>query len=138
MMSRKAIAVIAVTTALLSVAATRRRPSVPPATPAPLALDASRSLTVTDIPLLENAFPFRRVLDRLVAGSSTTSEQLIRQMFDTQNPHPGMADAAAPHCDDFLVAGMPAVNSFPRRCPTPEGKLAALPVAPDQYEPPAL
>src|SRR4051794_35350675 len=103
MMSKTVIAVLAVTTALLSVAATRHRPSVPPATPAPLALNASRSLTVTDIPLLEKDFTFSQVLNRIVAGSTTTAEQLIRQMFDTQNPRPGMADAEAPHCDDFLV-----------------------------------
>ena len=134
-MKKKVIVGFAVTTALLSVAAGRHRASAPPAT---LALNASRSFAVTDIPLLEKAFPFRRVLDSIVAGSATTSEQLIRQMFDTQNPRPGMADATAPHCDDFLVDGMPTFNGFPRRCPTPEGKLAAVPFAPDQYEPLAL
>lgn len=58
------------------------------------------------------------------SGTRTTSLRLYQQMFDTQNPRPGLAMADAPHCDDFLVDGKPAHNGLPRRCPTPEGILA--------------
>ena len=102
-MNKKVIAAIAMTTALLSVAATRRRATLPPATVPPL--DVTRSFAVTDLALLDNYFPFPRVLNYLVAGSGTSGSQLIRQMFDTQNPRPGKADSLAPHCDDFLVGG---------------------------------
>jgi hypothetical protein len=126
-MNKKVIAVFAVTTALLSVAATRHRPSLPPATPAPLTLNAARSFAVTDFSILDS-FSFAQVMNWIVAGSSTTGEQLMRQLFDTQNPSPGMADAAAPHCDDFVINGSPTFNGFPRHCPTPEGKHAATPL----------
>jgi hypothetical protein len=57
-------------------------------------------------------------------------------MFDTQNPQPGMADPAAPHCDDFLIDGAPTFNTFPRRCPTPEATLlAATPFGATDYVP---
>jgi hypothetical protein len=87
------IAVIAVTTALLSVAATRRRATLPPATVPPL--DATRSFAVTDLEILDNFFTFPRVLGSLVAGSGTSGSQLIRQTFDMQNPRPGKADSLA-------------------------------------------
>jgi len=112
--SKRVIAFLSLTTALLSVAATRHRPSVPPATPAPLPLVASRSFAVTDIVMLADAFPFRRVLDWMVAGSATPSDQLLHQMFDTQNPRPGLVAAGAPHCDDFMIDGRPAFNGLPR------------------------
>jgi hypothetical protein len=121
-MNKKVIAVIAVTTALFSVAAARRRTTLPPATVPPL--NAARSFAVTDVQLLDNYFSFPRVLNYLVAGSGTSGQQLIRQMFDTQNPRPGKADSLAPHCDDFLVGGAATFNGFPRRCPTPEATLA--------------
>ena len=135
-MNKKVIAAIAMTTALLSVAATRRRATLPPATVPPL--DVTRSFAVTDLALLDNYFPFPRVLNYLVAGSGTSGSQLIRQMFDTQNPRPGKADSLAPHCDDFLVGGAATFNGFPRRCPTAEATIAAT--APDlaRFRPLAL
>jgi hypothetical protein len=124
-MNKKVIAVLAVTIALFSVAATRRRATLPPTTPATIPLDANRSFAVTELTILEG-FSFKQTMNWLVAGSGTTPEKLIRQMFDTQNPSPGMADSASPHCDDFLVNGTPTFNGFPRRCPTPEAQFAGV------------
>ena len=81
------------------------------------------------------------VLDQLVARSGVpniTSAQLFRQWFDTQNPKPGLADRAGPHCDDFMTDGSPSFNGLPRRCPTFEGALAATPFTSGEYFPIAL
>ena len=90
-----------------------------------LALDARRSFVVTDQAILD-AFPFERVMHALVArsGTRTTAVGLYQQLFDTQNPRPGLVARDAPHCDDFMVDARPAFNGLPRRCPTPEGPLA--------------
>jgi hypothetical protein len=137
-MNKHVIAVIAVTMALLATAATRHRPTLPPSA---LPLSLTRSFAVTDMAILQG-FPFARVADAIAARSGVagaTGGQLIRQMFDTQNPRPGKADAASPHCDDFLVLGEPRFNSFPRRCPTPEAMvLAATPFGATDYVPLAL
>ncbi|HEY6136793.1 MAG TPA: hypothetical protein VI670_03425 [Thermoanaerobaculia bacterium] len=122
-MNKKVIALLAATIALFSVAATRRRATLPPTIASQL--DASRSFAVTDVTILEG-FPFIKVMNWIVAESGTTPEKLIRQMFDTQNPSPGMADSASPHCDDFLVNGAATFNGFPRRCPTPEARVAGV------------
>jgi hypothetical protein len=97
-------------------------------------------MVITDLALLEG-FTFQRVLDQLVARSGVpdiTSAQLFRQWFDTQNPKPGLADPAGPHCDDFMTDGSPSFNGFPRRCPTLEGALAATPFTSGEYFPIAL
>ena len=89
-------------------------------------LDARRSMVVTDVALLEG-FTFQRFLDTLIARSGVqglTATQLYRQWLDTQNPKPGLADPAGPHCDDFVDDGQAVFNGFPRRCPTSEGILA--------------
>jgi hypothetical protein len=135
------IAALSMAIVLTLVAATgtsRRHASAPP--PRYTQLDPRRSMVVTDIALLEG-FTFQRVLDQLIARSGVpniTSAQLFRQWFDTQNPKPGLADAAAPHCDDFMTDGSPSFNSFPRRCPTLEGALAATPFTSGEYFPMAL
>lgn len=116
----------------------RRHATTPPS--AITTLDARRSFVITDVALLEG-FTFQRVLDQLVARSGVpniTTAQLYRQWFDTQNPKPGLADASAPHCDDFTTNGAPSFNGFPRRCPTPEGALAASPFTAGEYIPIAL
>jgi len=95
-------------------------------TPTPeLTLDARRSFVVTDQAILDG-FPFERVMNALVArsGTRTTALHLYQQLFDTQNPRPGLVAGEAPHCDDFTLDGRPAFNGLPRRCPTPEGVLA--------------
>src|SRR5438067_567274 len=83
-------------------------------------IDIRRSLVVTDTDIL-SAFDFERVLRTLTgrSGTPTTPLQLYRQWFDTQNPRPGLAVTDAPHCDDVIVDGKPALNGFSRRCPTP-------------------
>ncbi|HKS25910.1 MAG TPA: hypothetical protein VJZ76_24180 [Thermoanaerobaculia bacterium] len=134
-MNKKVIAALAVTIALFSVAAARRRATLPPTVPAQL--DANRSFAVTDLAILDG-FSFRQTMNWIVAGSGTTPEKLVRQMFDTQNPSPGMADSASAHCDDFLVNGAATFNGFPRRCPTPEAKNAGVQPDMDHFIPLAL
>jgi hypothetical protein len=136
-MSRKLLLPLLAALVFFSVAATRRR-AVQPPKDVPLSL--ARSFAVTDKPILAG-FSFERVMDALAARSGvpgTTGGQLIRQMFDTQNPKPGKADPAGPHCDDFLVNGKPTFNGFPRRCPTAEGALAQQPFAAGEYMTTAL
>src|SRR6266513_2223844 len=100
------IAALSTAIVLTLVAATgtsKRRAVSPP--PVITQLDARRSLIITDLAVLEG-FTFQRVLDQLIARSGVpniTSAQLFRQWFDTQNPKPGLADAAGPHCDDFMT-----------------------------------
>jgi hypothetical protein len=124
-------------------APTRHRATNPPAAKAPepiTSLDARRSMVVTDVALLQG-FTFQRFLDQLITRSGVhnlTSAQLFRQWFDTQNPKPGLADASAPHCDDFMTNGESSFNGFPRRCPTPEGALASMPYTSGEYFPIAL
>ncbi|HEX9460386.1 MAG TPA: hypothetical protein VGA84_14630, partial [Thermoanaerobaculia bacterium] len=129
---------------LFTLAAPTRHRAVtpPPSGPAEqiTSLDARRSMVVTDVALLEG-FTFQRFLDQLITRGgihNLTSAQLFRQWFDTQNPKPGLADHAGPHCDDFLTNGDFSFNGFPRRCPTPEGALAATPYTAGEYFPIAL
>jgi hypothetical protein len=135
------IAALSTAIVLTLVAATgtsRRHASAPPVEITQV--DPRRSMIITDLALLEG-FTFQRVLDQLVARSGVpniTSAQLFRQWFDTQNPKPGLADAAAPHCDDFTTDGSPSFNGFPRRCPTLEGAFAATPFTSGEYFPIAL
>lgn len=122
--------------ALVLTLAARRRTVLPP----PQSLDIFRSFVITEKSILDG-FPFGRVLDELVARSgvtNVTAGQLYRQWFDTQNAKPGLADAAAPHCDDFMVDGKATFNGFARRCPTAEGPLAATPFGAGDYFPLAL
>ena len=125
---------------LVAATGTSRHRSVSPP-PGPITqLDPRRSMVITDLVLLEG-FTFQRVLDQLIARSGVpnlTSAQLFRQWFDTQNPKPGLADPAGPHCDDFMTDGSPSFNGLPRRCPTLEGVLAATPFTAGEYFPIAL
>lgn len=109
--------------AVSMIGASRRRSVVPGLTVS--ALNPRRSFVVTSQAIL-TAFGFQRVIEAIVdrSGSATTARALVQQMFDTQNPKPGLHAANAPHCDDFLVDGQPSFNGLPRRCPTPEGALA--------------
>ena len=105
----------------------------PPSKP----LSMARSFEVTDKAIVSTpAFTLDRVLTQLIQRSgvpSLTAPQLIRQMLDTQNPKPGLADATAPHCDDTILNSQPSFNGFPRRCPTPEAALAATPYTSDEW-----
>ena len=106
--------------------ASRNRAVRPPETPKPL--NPTRSFEITDKPIV-TSFTLTRVLTQLIDRSGVsglTADQLIRQMFDTQNPRAGSLDPDGPHCDDTFTNGVPSFNGFPRRCPTPEAKLAAV------------
>jgi hypothetical protein len=107
----------------LLTAAAHRRAVAPP----PSGLETGRSFVVTDEAI--DGFTFERVMTTLVARSGVpdvTPLSLYQQWFDTQNPKPGLAAMNGPHCDDFLTDGKPSFNGFERRCPTPEGALAAV------------
>jgi len=123
---------IAVAIAILLIAA-KTRSVRSPSPPKPLS--GTRSFEITDKAIVA-PFTLDRVLAQLIARSGVsglTPQQLMRQMYDTQNPKPGMADPAGPHCDDTVIGGIPAFNGFPRRCPTPEGQLAATPYADGEF-----
>ena len=120
MSRRPGVLMLSAVAIVLLAGAGRRRAVAPDFT-----LDARRSLVVTDQAILDG-FSFERVMNAVVArsGTRTTAIRLYQQIFDTQNPKPGLLAADAPHCDDFLVDGKPAFNGLPRRCPTDEGALA--------------
>src|SRR5713101_242585 len=134
-MSRRPGVLLLSAIAIAMVASGARRRAVTPGRE--LALDARRSFVVTDQAILD-AFPFERVMNAIVArsGTRTTAIRLYQQLFDTQNPKPGRVAPDAPHCDDYLVAGKPAFNGLPRRCPTDESALATTdPFANGEYIP---
>ena len=133
-MRKRILTTIAISAAvLISLTAAQFHASRPPSKP----LSMARSFVVTDKAIVSSSsFTLDRVLTQLIARSgvtSVTAQQLIRQMFDTQNPRPGLAEVAAPHCDDTIVNGVPSFNGFPRRCPTPEATLAATPYTTDEW-----
>lgn len=133
-MSRRLLVTLVIAAAALPVLmAARSRTVRHPSTPAPLS--ATRSFVITDKAIVDS-FTLDRVLAQLIArggAGGLTPQQMMRQMFDTQNPRPGLADPGGPHCDDHLLGGLPSFNGFPRRCPTPEGTLAATPYLGDEY-----
>jgi len=96
--------------------------SVQAQAPAAPAIDARRSLAVTDAPILAR-FAFARVMNQLatLAGDSgLTGIALFRQWWDTQNAI-GTNSIAGPHCDDEVVAGVPSINGYPYTCrPAPQ------------------
>ena len=120
-MSRRPGVLLLSAVAIVLLMGAGRRRAVAPSLP----LDARRSLVVTDQAILDG-FSFDRVMNAIVArsGTRTTALRLYQQLFDTQNPKPGLVATDAAHCDDYLVAGKPAFNGLPRRCPTDEGALA--------------
>lgn len=128
---RRTLVLVAV--ALIAVTALPKSRAIRTGPPKPIV--ATRSIEVTDKAIVA-AFPLERVLAQLIARSGVTGltpQQLVRQLYDTQNPRPGLADPAGPHCDDTLVGGTPSFNGFPRRCPTPEAQLAATPYVEGEY-----
>lgn len=132
-MARRLIGTILLAAALLVLTAAKVRSVRHPSAPRPLS--ATRSFVITDKAIV-GSFTLDRVLEQLIARSGVqglTGQQLVRQMFDTQNPRPGVADPSGPHCDDTVLGGVPSFNGFPRRCPTPEGKLAQTPYLADEY-----
>jgi len=126
-MRRRTIETLAIAIAIaILFPAARNRASHPPETP--VILNATRSFEITDKSIV-TSFTLERVLAQLIERSGVsglTADQLIRRMFDTQTPRAGAMDPDGPHCDDALTNGVPSFNGFPRRCPTPEAKLAAV------------
>src|SRR5437867_6430714 len=120
-MSRRPGVLLLSAVAIVLLTGAGRRRAVAPSLP----LDARRSLVVTDQAILDG-FSFDRVMNAIVArsGTRTTALRLYQQLFDTQNPKPGLVAADTSHCDDFMMNGKPVFNGLPRRCPTPEGSLA--------------
>ena len=134
--TKRKSAIIAVAVRATAFLSARHRAVAPPAAPDP-DVNFRRSLVITR-PEVINGFDFERVLQTLIerSGATTTPLELYRQWFDTQNPKPGLAVADAPHCDDFITDGRPSFNGFPRRCPSPEGRLATTePFAAHDYIP---
>jgi hypothetical protein len=122
---------------------------VPPNTPA-AAIDPHRSLMVRDratldavdssaTPPFTNAFALRKTLKQLadqVATTvpNTTAVSIFRQLWDTQDPGPGVTNG--PHCGNDL-------NGFPIACPRAErreaiGTDAMVDARLDDYKPLAL
>jgi hypothetical protein len=95
----------------------------PPLTTGPVTADPRRSLAITERAIV-SGFSLRAVLDRLAVQSGVpglTGVQLFRQLWDTQNPSPGLT--TGPHCSDGPV------NGFPYRCRPGEGAQAQNPDA---------
>lgn len=92
---------------------------------APVQIDPRRSLAVTEQAILAH-FPLERVLTQLAEQSQvpgTTALSLFHQLWDTQNPDPGLG--LGPHCNDQVNKnGRPALNSFPYTCRRSEGRQA--------------
>ncbi|WP_336243019.1 RCC1-like domain-containing protein [Corallococcus exercitus] len=85
-------------------------------------LDPRRSLAVTEQAIV-STFTLKQVMDQLVAQSGVpglTSLQLFRQLWDTQNPKPGLGLGG--HCNDQVDgSGNPAFNGYPYLCRPAEG-----------------
>lgn len=98
-------------------------------------LDIRRSLVVTEQPML-TGFSLERVMDQLVTQSRVdglTATRLFQQLWDTQNPGPGLGLGA--HCDDTVDATYgPVLNGYPYSCrgtPAEGGEAACDPFAVD-------
>jgi hypothetical protein len=90
----------------------------------PVTIDARRSLAVTESAIVSQ-ITLTQVLNQLASQSGIaglTGTQLWKQLWDTQNPKPGLT--TGPHCDDVVVGGQPMLNGFPYGCRTGEGAQA--------------
>ncbi len=107
-------------------------------------IDPRRSLFVTELDVVQNAFSLEDVLGQLARESRIPGLQAIDlwdQWWDTQNTSPGLG--LGPNCDDWVNGqGSPAINGFPIECPRNEGiEINANPFDPNSssfYEPIAL
>jgi len=97
-------------------------------------LDPRRSLAVTDVAVLSHV-TLAETLRALGAQSGQSADQLFRQMWDTENPAPGISGIAGPHCD----GASNTLNGFPVPCRPTEGRQAAPGAARlDDYSPVGL
>jgi len=94
--------------------------------PGSKALDARRSLAVTDQAILAR-FSYEAVMTRLAEQSGVpglTALRLHQEWWDTQRAAPGLG-LGGPHCDDQrLTDGQTALNGFPYACSRAEGTQA--------------
>lgn len=100
-------------------------------------LDPRRSLFVTDVNVLQGAdFSLHRTLKQLADQSDVpglTALDLFRQLWDTQNPGPGLG--LGPHCDDQVINGRPSLNHYPIECGRAEGRQADVSLDEDGITP---
>jgi hypothetical protein len=100
-------------------------------------LDPRRSLFISDQAVLTGAdFSLRRTLGQLARHGGNPrldAVHLFRQLWDTQNPGPGVT--RGPHCDDEVTNGQPSINGFPVRCGRAEGRQADVSLDPDGITP---
>ncbi|MDI3285483.1 hypothetical protein [Polyangium sp. 15x6] len=84
----------------------------------------SRALVVRD-PAVLARFSLDRVLNQIItlAGEETTPEELVKRLFDAQNPAADGVFADNPHCDDPDNAAFK--NGAALFCPRAEGALAS-------------
>ena len=91
--------------------------------PLPHDVDPRRSLFVTELDVLDEAFSLEDLLGAVAAdfdNPRVDAKFLWKQLWDTQNRAPGQGMGI--HCDDQLnAAGLPAINGFPIQCPRNEG-----------------
>ncbi len=87
-------------------------------TPPPI--DARRSLAVTEVSIVSR-FSLASTLQALGASSGQSADALFRQLWDTQNPAPGLSNLPSAHCDDASRS----LNGFPVPCRPTEGAQAA-------------
>jgi hypothetical protein len=83
----------------------------------PRTIDIRRTLVVTEQPILDR-FSFERTMTALASQSGVpglTATGLFQQLWDTQNPAPGLGAGA--HCNDQVDGlGAPQINGFPYTC----------------------
>jgi hypothetical protein len=108
------------------------------------AVDPRRSLFVTEIDVVQQAFSLEEVLTKLASDSGVPGlgpDDLWQQWWDTQNLAPSLD--LGEHCDDVVdPQGNATINGFPIQCPRNEGaEIGVDPFAPGLqsfYEPIAL
>lgn len=88
-------------------------------TASPVPLDVRRSFAVTDA-AITTRFSLAAVLGQL-APTGQSAADLFRQLWDTQNPAPGLAGVTGPHCSDAEGT----LNGFPQPCRAGEGAQAS-------------
>ena len=103
-------------------------PAPGPACLSPIAdVDPRRSLFITEVEVVEQAFSLEEVLDQLARDSGVpglTAQDLWVQWWDTQNENlPSIGGGGSEiHCDDQTDSlGNPAINGYPIQCPRNEG-----------------
>lgn len=86
----------------------------------PPTIDTRRSLAVTEKAIVSR-FSLASALQAIGASSGQSADTLFRQLWDTQNPAPGLSGLTGAHCDD--AAG--TVNGFAVPCRPAEGAQAS-------------